>query len=81
MDSINRLSIISKYILLIIIGLFVAAVFNGARPAGPGLKGTPEHMDSILPGNPDKENGEAMYNEIYPVNYLELIGENKITSK
>ncbi len=73
MNSNYKLNTIIKYNLLIIIGLFVVAVLNGARQAEYPGRNAPVHEKIISTIKPirDEKNDSFTFNEIYPIYFLE----------
>ncbi len=73
MYSNTILNTIVKYILLIIIGLFIVAVLNGARQVEYTNRNTPVSEESIKAIKPirDMKNDSYTYNEIYPIYLFE----------
>ncbi|MBL7110628.1 MAG: hypothetical protein ISS19_01655 [Bacteroidales bacterium] len=73
MNSNYKLSTIIKYKLLIIIGLFVVAVLNGARQVEHPGRNAPVHEGNISTIKPfrDMNDDSFTYNDIYPIYFLE----------
>ena len=75
MYSSNKLNTIIKYMLLIIMGLFVVAMLNGARQVDQSGKNNPENEENIatIKQIHDRKDGSFTYNEMFPVIYLEFV--------
>jgi hypothetical protein len=75
MYSSNKINTIIKYILLIIMGLFVIAVLNGARQVEEISRNIPENEENIATIKliHDGKDGSFTYNEMYPLFYLEFV--------
>ena len=75
MYSNNKLNTIIKYKLLVILGLFIVIVLNGARQSNQINQVAPLHEENLSSIKPvhDLKDDSYNYNEIYPIIFLELV--------